>query len=61
MNLGFVLFGTFEQDVPVISKEVILLGEFGRVSPSSTIRDVDAELSRSHPLATILIMKLSGT
>ncbi|VDP72436.1 unnamed protein product [Schistosoma mattheei] len=36
LNLGFVLFGTRQQDVPVILTELTL----DSVSPSFTVRDV---------------------
>ncbi|VDO59668.1 unnamed protein product [Schistosoma margrebowiei] len=45
MNPGFVLFGTYHQGVPVISKELVLPGGFDLVSLSFTVRDVTTELS----------------
>ncbi|VDO78689.1 unnamed protein product [Schistosoma margrebowiei] len=45
LNLGFVLFGTRQQGVPVILRELVLPGGFYLVSPSFTVRDVTIELS----------------
>ncbi|VDP55048.1 unnamed protein product [Schistosoma margrebowiei] len=39
-TLGFVLLGTCQQGVPVISREVVLPGGFDFVSPIFTVRDV---------------------
>ncbi|VDO76616.1 unnamed protein product [Schistosoma margrebowiei] len=47
LDLGFVLLGTRQQDVPVISRELVLPGGFDPVSPSFTVRDVTIELSGS--------------
>ncbi|VDP29036.1 unnamed protein product [Schistosoma curassoni] len=40
LDLGFVLLGTRQQGVPVILRELVLLGGFDLVSPSFTVRDV---------------------
>ncbi|VDP85145.1 unnamed protein product [Schistosoma mattheei] len=40
MDLGFVLFGTREQGVPVLLSELMPPDGFDPVSPSFTIRDV---------------------
>ncbi|VDP34484.1 unnamed protein product [Schistosoma mattheei] len=45
MDPGFVLLGTRQQGVPVLSRELMLPGGFGLVSPSFTVRDVTTELS----------------
>ncbi|VDP36067.1 unnamed protein product [Schistosoma margrebowiei] len=45
MDPGFVLFGTHQQGVPVILRELVLPSGFGLVSPSFTVRDVTTELS----------------
>ncbi|VDP44583.1 unnamed protein product [Schistosoma mattheei] len=45
LDPGFVLFGTRQQGVPVILRELVLPGELDPVSPSFTIRDVTTELS----------------
>ncbi|VDP09247.1 unnamed protein product [Schistosoma curassoni] len=42
----FVLFGTRQQDVPVILRELALLDGFDPVSPSFTVRYVTTWLSR---------------
>ncbi|VDP27302.1 unnamed protein product [Schistosoma margrebowiei] len=44
LDQGFVLLGTRQQDVPVILRELVLLGGFDLVSPSFTVRDVTTEL-----------------
>ncbi|VDP19639.1 unnamed protein product [Schistosoma margrebowiei] len=44
LDPGFVLIGTRQQGVPVILRELVLLGEFDLVSPSFTVRDVTTEL-----------------
>ncbi|VDP33147.1 unnamed protein product [Schistosoma curassoni] len=41
---GFVLFGTRQQGVPVVMRELMLPDEFGPMSPSFTVRDVFTEL-----------------
>ncbi|VDO69516.1 unnamed protein product [Schistosoma margrebowiei] len=41
----FVLFGTRQQGVPVILRELVFPGGFDLVSPSFTVRDVTTELS----------------
>ncbi|VDP36000.1 unnamed protein product [Schistosoma margrebowiei] len=43
LNPGFVLFGTRQQGVPVILRELVLPGGFDFVSPSFTVRDVTIE------------------
>ncbi|VDP59569.1 unnamed protein product [Schistosoma mattheei] len=45
LDLGFVLFGTCQQGVPVILRELVLPDGFDFVSPSFTVRDVITELS----------------
>ncbi|VDP33267.1 unnamed protein product [Schistosoma mattheei] len=45
MNPGFVLFGTHQQDIPVILRELVLLDGFDPMSPSFTVRDVTTWLS----------------
>ncbi|VDO48569.1 unnamed protein product [Schistosoma margrebowiei] len=45
LDPGFVLFGTRQQGVPVILRELVLPGGFDLVSPSFTVRDVTTELS----------------
>ncbi|VDP81651.1 unnamed protein product, partial [Schistosoma curassoni] len=40
LDLGFVLLGTRQQSVPVISRELILPDGFHPVSPSLTVSDV---------------------
>ncbi|VDP73866.1 unnamed protein product [Schistosoma curassoni] len=44
LNLGFVLFGTHQQGVPVILRELKLSEGFDLVSPSFTVRHVTTEL-----------------
>ncbi|VDO49379.1 unnamed protein product [Schistosoma margrebowiei] len=46
LDLDFVLFGTRQQGVPVILRELVLLDGFDLVSPSFTVRDVTIGLSR---------------
>ncbi|VDP28085.1 unnamed protein product [Schistosoma curassoni] len=45
LNPGFVLFGTHQQGVPVILRELVLLDVFDSMSPSFTVRDVTIGLS----------------
>ncbi|VDP59114.1 unnamed protein product [Schistosoma mattheei] len=45
LDPGFVLFGTRQQSVPVILRELVLPGGFDLVSPNFTVRDVITELS----------------
>ncbi|VDP25823.1 unnamed protein product [Schistosoma margrebowiei] len=45
LDPGFVLFGTRQQGVLVILRELVLPGGFDLVSSSSTVRDVTTELS----------------
>ncbi|VDO75880.1 unnamed protein product [Schistosoma margrebowiei] len=45
LDPGFGLFGTRQQGVPVILRELVLPGGFDLVSPGFTIRDVTTELS----------------
>ncbi|VDP50315.1 unnamed protein product [Schistosoma curassoni] len=45
LDPGFVLFGTRQQGIPVILKELVLSGGLDLVSPSFTVRDVTTELS----------------
>ncbi|VDP19524.1 unnamed protein product [Schistosoma margrebowiei] len=40
LDSGFVLLGTRQQGVPVILRELVLIGGFDLVSPSFTVRDV---------------------
>ncbi|VDP34550.1 unnamed protein product [Schistosoma margrebowiei] len=40
LDPGFVLFGTRQQGVPVILRELVLSGGFDPMSPSFTVRDV---------------------
>ncbi|VDP24275.1 unnamed protein product [Schistosoma curassoni] len=42
---GFVLFGTRQQGVPVILRDLVLSGGFDRLSSSFTARDVTTEIS----------------
>ncbi|VDP08828.1 unnamed protein product [Schistosoma margrebowiei] len=49
LDSGFVLLGIRHQGVPVILRELVLLGRFDLVSPSFTVRDVTAELSEPRP------------
>ncbi|VDP07253.1 unnamed protein product [Schistosoma margrebowiei] len=44
LDLGFVLLGTRQQDVPVILRELILPDGFDSASPSFKIREVITEL-----------------
>ncbi|VDO68552.1 unnamed protein product [Schistosoma mattheei] len=44
-NLGFVLFGTCQQGVPAIFRELMLPDGFDLTSPSFTVRDVATDLS----------------
>ncbi|VDO73410.1 unnamed protein product [Schistosoma curassoni] len=44
---GFVLFGTRQQGVPVILRELVLLDGFDPESSSLTVRDVSTQLSGS--------------
>ncbi|VDP87342.1 unnamed protein product [Schistosoma mattheei] len=46
LDPGFVLFGTHQQGVPVLLRELMLLDGFDFVSPSFTVRDVTTGLSR---------------
>ncbi|VDP16672.1 unnamed protein product [Schistosoma margrebowiei] len=50
LDPGFVLFGTRQQGVSVILRELVLPGGFDLVSPSFTVRDVTTELSVSSHL-----------
>ncbi|VDP70386.1 unnamed protein product [Schistosoma curassoni] len=43
LDPGFMLFGTCQQDVPVILRELVLPDKFNPVSPSFTVRDVTTE------------------
>ncbi|VDP75234.1 unnamed protein product [Schistosoma mattheei] len=49
LDPGFVLLGTRQQGVPVISRELVLPDGFDPVSPSFTVRDVTTELSWLRP------------
>ncbi|VDP37687.1 unnamed protein product [Schistosoma curassoni] len=49
LNLGFVLFGTRQQGVPAILRELMLPDGFDPVSPSLTVRDITTELSGPRP------------
>ncbi|VDP78427.1 unnamed protein product [Schistosoma mattheei] len=46
---GFVLFGTRQQGVPVILRELVLPDGFDPVSSSFTVRDVTIVLSGRRP------------
>ncbi|VDP27502.1 unnamed protein product [Schistosoma mattheei] len=46
LDPGLVLFGTRQQGVPVILRELVLPGGSDLVSPSFTIRVVTTELSK---------------
>ncbi|VDO73538.1 unnamed protein product [Schistosoma curassoni] len=46
---GSVLFGTCQQGVPVILRELVLLDGFYPVSPSFTVRHVTTGLSGPRP------------
>ncbi|VDO53759.1 unnamed protein product [Schistosoma margrebowiei] len=50
VDLGFVLFGTHQQDVPVILRELVLHDRFDAVSLSFTVRDFTIGLSGSRPI-----------
>ncbi|VDO78904.1 unnamed protein product [Schistosoma margrebowiei] len=56
LDPGFVLFGTRQQGVPVILRELVLPGGFDLVSPSFTVRDV-----RSNPPGSTSSLKITGT
>ncbi|VDP15917.1 unnamed protein product [Schistosoma margrebowiei] len=45
LDPSFVLFGTRQQDAPVISGELLLPDGFDPVSPTFAVRDVTTELS----------------
>ncbi|VDO56654.1 unnamed protein product [Schistosoma margrebowiei] len=45
LNPGFALFGTRQQGVPVILRELMLPDGFDLMSPSSTVRGVTPGLS----------------
>ncbi|VDO67568.1 unnamed protein product [Schistosoma margrebowiei] len=45
LNKGFVLFGTRQQGIHVILRELVLLDEFDHLSPNFTDRDVATELN----------------
>ncbi|VDO68498.1 unnamed protein product [Schistosoma curassoni] len=47
LNVGFVLFGTRQQDVPLILRKVMLPDGFDPVSLSFIVRDITTELSGS--------------
>ncbi|VDO73030.1 unnamed protein product [Schistosoma mattheei] len=49
LDPGFVLLGTRQQGVPVISRELVLADGLDPLSPSSTVRDVITELSGPRP------------
>ncbi|VDP33523.1 unnamed protein product [Schistosoma curassoni] len=55
LDLGFVLFGTGQQSVSVILRELMLSDRFDHVSPSFTVRDITIELSgRDRPLVGLI-------
>ncbi|VDP80749.1 unnamed protein product [Schistosoma curassoni] len=58
LDLGFVLLGTCQQDVPVILRELMLPDRFGSVSLSFTVRDVTTELSRQRLTSCMIEMYL---
>ncbi|VDP18508.1 unnamed protein product [Schistosoma margrebowiei] len=45
LDPSFVLFGTRQQGVPVILRELVFPSGFDLVSPSFTVRDVTTEIS----------------
>ncbi|VDP37694.1 unnamed protein product [Schistosoma mattheei] len=45
LDPGLMLFGTCQQCVPVISRELVLPNEFDPVSPSFKVKDITTELS----------------
>ncbi|VDO50385.1 unnamed protein product [Schistosoma margrebowiei] len=49
LDPGFVLFGTRQQGVPVILRELVLPGGFDLVSPSFIVKDVTTELFEPRP------------
>ncbi|VDP00962.1 unnamed protein product [Schistosoma margrebowiei] len=49
LDSDFVLFGTGQQGVPVILRELELPGGIDLVSPSFTVRDVTTGLSGQRP------------
>ncbi|VDP21460.1 unnamed protein product [Schistosoma margrebowiei] len=49
LDPGFVLFGTRQQGVPVILRELVLPGVFDLVSPSFTVINVTTKLSEPRP------------
>ncbi|VDO57340.1 unnamed protein product [Schistosoma margrebowiei] len=50
LDPGFVLFGTRQQGVPVILRELVLPGGFDLVSPSSTAKTLPLSYpSRNYP------------
>ncbi|VDP01360.1 unnamed protein product [Schistosoma margrebowiei] len=51
LDPGFVLFGTRQQGVPAILRELVLPGGFDLVSPSFTIIDVTTELSEQSQIS----------
>ncbi|VDP07778.1 unnamed protein product [Schistosoma margrebowiei] len=58
LDPGFVLFGTLQQGIPVILRELVLPGGFDLMSPSFTVRDVTTELYK--PVSTSSL-KITGT
>ncbi|VDP38631.1 unnamed protein product [Schistosoma curassoni] len=49
LDPGFVLLGTCQQGIPVISSELVLPGGSDPVSTSFTVRDIATELSGPRP------------
>ncbi|VDO59025.1 unnamed protein product [Schistosoma margrebowiei] len=49
MDPGFLLFGTRQQGVPVILRELVLPDGFDHVWPSFTVRDVTTRLTGPRP------------
>ncbi|VDO92185.1 unnamed protein product [Schistosoma curassoni] len=49
LDSGFLLFGTRQQGVPVILRDLVLPDGFDFVSPSFTTRVVITELSEQRP------------
>ncbi|VDO95267.1 unnamed protein product [Schistosoma margrebowiei] len=45
LDPGFVLFGTRQQGVPAVLRELVLPGRFDPTSLSFTVRDVTTKLS----------------
>ncbi|VDP34185.1 unnamed protein product [Schistosoma curassoni] len=60
MDSGFVIFGTYQQGLPVILRELVLPDGFDRVSPSITFyRGFNSFLSLSDNQSILLLLLLS--